>query len=313
MKGIILAGGRGTRLFPLTTAISKQLIPVYDKPMVYYPLSMLMLAGIREILVISTPEALPAFRTLLGDGSRWGLQFSYVEQLEPRGLAEAFLIKPEFIDSQPVCLILGDNIFHGHGLHARLHAAARLTAGAQIFAYPVRDPQRYGVVEFDAAGKALSIEEKPLQPRSAYAIPGLYFFDGRVVDYAACLQPSPRGELEITDLIRIYMDRGELQVDVFGRGVAWLDAGTHESLLQAANFVHAVEERQGMMISCPEEIAYRLGYITQEDLLRQALELRNNQYGDYLLRMLDESIPPHVLERDTVMESAWGNVGLHQG
>jgi glucose-1-phosphate thymidylyltransferase len=296
MRGIILAGGRGTRLFPLTTAISKQLLPVYDKPMIYYPLSMLMLAGMREILVISTPEALPAFRTLLGDGSQWGLQFSFAEQSEPRGLAEAFLIQPTFIDHQPVCLILGDNIFHGHGLHARLHAAARLDRGAQIFAYPVRDPQRYGVVEFDAGGRALSIEEKPRQPRSPYAVPGLYFFDGRVVEFAASLQPSPRGELEITDLIRKYMERGELHVEVFGRGVAWLDAGTHESLLQAANFVQAVEDRQGMMISCPEEIAYRLGYISQEDLRRQALELKNNQYGDYLLRMLDENLPLHDLE-----------------
>lgn len=291
MKGIILAGGRGTRLFPLTTAISKQLLPVYDKPMVYYPLSMLMLAGIREILVISTPEALPAFRTLLKDGSQWGLQFTYTEQAEPRGLADAFLVNPGFIDNQPVCLILGDNIFFGHGLPAKLQQAAQLEHGALIFAYPVRDPQRYGVVDFTEDGRALSIEEKPARPRSHFAVPGLYFYDQQVLEIASNLKPSPRGELEITDLNRVYLDRGELRVDVMGRGVAWLDAGTHESLLQAANFVQAVEDRQGMMISCPEEIAYRLGYIDKDELRRQAKAMDNNQYGAYLLHTLREELP----------------------
>jgi len=235
MKGIILAGGRGTRLFPLTIGVSKQLLPVYDKPMIYYPLSMLMLAGIREILVISTPEALPAFRRLLGDGNQWGLQFDYAEQLEPRGLADAFLVKSEFIANEPVALILGDNIFFGHGLPSKLRVAAQLNEGALIFAYPVRDPQRYGVVEFNQDGQALSIEEKPA-----------YFYDRQVVEIARNLKPSARGELEITDLNRVYMERGELRVEAMGRGIAWLDAGTHESLLQAANFVQAVEERQGM-------------------------------------------------------------------
>jgi glucose-1-phosphate thymidylyltransferase len=292
VKGIILAGGRGTRLYPLTKGVSKQLLPVYDKPMVYYPLSMLMLAGIRDILVISTPQALPAFKALMGDGSQWGLQFTYAEQAEPRGLADAFLVQPEFIDKDPVCLILGDNIFFGHGLPEKLRAAASLTQGAQIFAYPVRDPQRYGVVEFDQQGLALSIEEKPEKPRSHFAVPGLYFYDNQVVDIAANLQPSARGELEITDVNRTYMRRRQLHVDVIGRGVAWLDAGTHESLLQAANFVQAVEDRQGMMISCPEEIAYRMGYIDKDTLLRQARALNHNHYGDYLLRLANgESLP----------------------
>lgn len=291
MKGIILAGGHGTRLYPLTIGVSKQLLPVYDKPMIYYPLSMLMLARIREILVISSPNALPAFRQLLGDGSQWGLRFSYVEQAEPRGLAEAFLLQPEFTENQPVCLILGDNIFFGQGLPAQLREAAQLQRGALIFAYPVRDPQRYGVVEFDENGHALSIEEKPKNPRSYYAVPGLYFYDQNVVQFAAGLKPSARGELEITDLNRIYLERNELHVSVIGRGVAWLDAGTHESLLQAANFVQAVEERQGMMISCPEEIAYRMGYISRQDLQRLALPLKNNGYGAHLLRLLDEEIP----------------------
>jgi glucose-1-phosphate thymidylyltransferase len=292
VKGIILAGGRGTRLYPLTKGVSKQLLPVYDKPMVYYPLSMLMLAGIRDVLVISTPQALPAFKALMGDGSQWGLQFTYAKQAEPRGLADAFLVKPEFIGSHPVCLILGDNIFFGHGLPEKLRAAANLTEGAQIFAYPVRDPQRYGVVEFDDQGLALSIEEKPEKPRSHFAVPGLYFYDNQVVDIAANLKPSARGELEITDVNRTYMQRKQLHVDVMGRGVAWLDAGTHESLLQAANFVQAVEDRQGMMISCPEEIAYRMGYIDKETLLRQAQALNHNQYGDYLLRLANgESLP----------------------
>jgi len=288
MKGIILAGGKGTRLYPLTISISKQLLPVYDKPMVYYPLSMLMLAGIREILIISTPEALPQFRTLLQDGSQWGLQFTYAEQAEPRGLADAFLVNPEFIGDQPTCLILGDNIFFGTGLPEKLRMASALTEGALIFAYPVRDPERYGVVEFDSQGRALSIQEKPSQPRSHYAVPGLYFYDQQVVELAANLKPSARGELEITDLNQIYLERGQLRVEVMGRGIAWLDAGTHESLLQAANFVQAVEDRQGMMISCPEEIAYREGYISQELLRQQANTLKTNSYGQYLLQLLDD-------------------------
>jgi glucose-1-phosphate thymidylyltransferase len=290
MKGIILAGGRGTRLFPITIGVSKQLLPVYDKPMVYYPLSMLMLAGIRDILVISTPEALPAFRTLLRDGSQWGLRFEYAEQAVPRGLADAFLVRPEFIAGEPVCLILGDNIFFGQGLPGQLQTAAELQDGALIFAYPVRDPERYGVVEFDESGKAISIEEKPRQPRSHFAVPGLYFYDRRVVEIAANLAPSARGEIEITDLNQVYLDEGRLRVQQMGRGVAWLDAGTHESLLQAAMFVQAVEERQGMMISCPEEIAYRLGYIDQAGLRREATALESNEYGRYLRRLADGKI-----------------------
>ena len=291
MKGILLAGGYGTRLFPLTIGVSKQLLPVYDKPMVYYPLSMLMLAGIREILVVSTPASLPNFQNLLQDGSQWGLQFSYVVQPQPGGLAEAFLLDPGFIGDEPVCLILGDNIFFGHGLPSKLREAARLKDGALIFAYPVRDPERYGVVEFDKNGLALSIEEKPLHPRSNFAVPGLYFYDHKVVDIARELKPSGRGELEITDVNRAYLSLGELKVDVMGRGVAWLDAGTHESLLQAANFVQAVEERQGMMISCPEEIAYRMEFIDKEQLRRQAERHRSNQYGDYLMQLVEDDIP----------------------
>jgi glucose-1-phosphate thymidylyltransferase len=292
MKGIMLAGGKGTRLYPLTISTSKQLLPVYDKPMIYYPLSMLMLAGIREILVISTPDSLPIFKELLRDGQQWGLKFSYVEQDQPRGLADAFLLGKEFIDNQPVCLILGDNIFFGHGLPASLRRASELQEGALIFAYPVRDPERYGVVEFDEDGKALSIEEKPEKPRSHYAVPGIYFYDGRVVEFAEKLTPSARGELEITELNCMYLENRELSVEVLGRGIAWLDAGTHESLLQAAQFVQTLEERQGMMISCPEEIAYRMSFIDRETLLEQA-KMINNQYGDYLLRLVDEEIPFH--------------------
>ena|SRR3990170_1941729 len=291
MKGIILAGGRGTRLFPLTMGVSKQMLPVYDKPMIYYPLSILMLAGIREILVISTPDALPGFRALLGDGQKWGLRFVYAEQPVPRGLADAFLVGKDFIAGENVCLILGDNIFFGHGLPASLRAAAQLKGGALIFAYPVRDPQRYGVVEFDQTGRAISIEEKPKRPRSRYAVPGMYFYDHQVVQIAKNLKPSSRGELEITDLNCVYLEQRQLRVEALGRGVAWLDAGTHESLLQAANFVQAVEERQGMMISCPEEIAFRQNYIGKEDLIRLADEMSNNRYGAYLLRLVDEDIP----------------------
>lgn len=288
MKGIILAGGHGTRLHPLTMAASKQMLPVYDKPMIYYPLSILMLAGIRDILVISTPEDLPGFRKLLGDGKAWGIQFSYAEQTKPRGLAEAFLVGKEFIAGEPACLILGDNIFFGHGLSELLQNAARLTRGALIFAYPVHDPQRYGVVELDAQGRAVSLEEKPKQPRSNYAVPGLYFYDEHVAQFVESLKPSERGELEITDLNRIYLKRGELEVISFGRGIAWLDAGTHESLLQAANFVQAVEDRQGLMISSPEEIAYRQGFISREQLHALAKKMGNNGYGTYLLRLADE-------------------------
>ena len=294
MKGIILAGGSGTRLHPLTIGVSKQLLPVYDKPMIYYPLSMLMLAKIRQILVISTPDALPIFMRLLGDGTKWGLEFSYAEQSEPRGLADSFRVGRDFIGDDGVALILGDNIFFGHGLPQQLRTAAQLKSGALIFAYPVKDPQRYGVVDFDQNGKALSIEEKPLKPKSHYAVPGLYFYDNQVVDIAANLQPSARGELEITDINRIYMEHGQLQVDIFGRGVAWLDAGTHESLLQAANFVQAVEDRQGMMISCPEEIAYRLGYIDSDELRSLGEVMENNQYGQYLVSLaMDDDLPFH--------------------
>ncbi|MCP4143325.1 MAG: glucose-1-phosphate thymidylyltransferase RfbA [Chloroflexi bacterium] len=289
MKGIILAGGKGTRLYPITQAVSKQLLPVYDKPMIYYPLSMLMLAGIREILVISTPEDLPAFKRLLGDGSRWGLSFEYAEQAEPRGLADAFIVGEKFIDGDPVSLILGDNIFFGHDIPKVLRKAAELGTGATIFAYPVRDPERYGIVEFDEAGKAISLEEKPEKPRSKFAIPGLYFYDQRVVSFAKSLKPSPRGEIEITDLNRIYLEMGDLHVQPLGRGTAWLDAGKHEALLQAANFVQAVEDRQGVMISCPEEIAYRMGYISLDDLAALAKSYPNS-YGEYLTRLATKDI-----------------------
>ena len=286
MKGMILAGGRGTRLHPLTKAGSKQLLPVYNKPMVYYPLSMLMLAGIREILIISTPEDLPLFKRLLADGSQWGLQFSYAEQANPRGLADAFLVGENFISGKPCALILGDNIFYGAGLPAILRQAATLTEGAVIFAYLVKDPERYGIIEFDAKGNAVSIEEKPKAPRSNYAIPGIYFYDEKAVDFARKLRPSGRGEIEISDLNRRYLNSGKLRVFVMGRGVAWLDAGTHESLLQAASFVQTVEDRQGLMISCPEEIAYQMGYIDARQLRSQAESMANNGYGAYLLNLL---------------------------
>ena len=280
MKGIILAGGRGTRLHPLTLTVSKQLLPVYDKPMVYYPLSMLMLAGIRDILVISTPEDLPLFRHLLGDGNKWGLHLSYAEQDQPRGLADAFRVGADFVGEEPVCLILGDNIFFGHNLPEILQRASMLTEGALIFAYPVKDPERYGVVEFDSDGKVLRIEEKPKEPRSHYAIPGIYFYDSQVVEMAANLEPSA------TDLNHLYLKQEQLRVEVLGRGYAWLDAGTHESLLQASTFIQAVEDRQGMMISCPEEIAFRKGYIDRGQLLKLAESMNNNSYGRYLERLV---------------------------
>lgn len=288
MKGIILAGGKGTRLYPLTTAISKQMLPVYDKPMIYYPLSMLMLAGIREILIISTPDALPGFQQLLQDGSQWGLSFAYAEQAEPRGLADAFLVGREFVGDSSVCLILGDNILYGEGIISMLQDCASLTEGAVIFGYKVHDPQRYGVVEFDADGRVLSLEEKPAQPRSSYVVPGIYFYDNQVVGIAEALEPSARGEIEITDLNRVYLQRGCLKAKMFGRGVAWLDAGTHESLLHAASFIQTIQERQGLMISCPEEIAYQMGYISKEQLCELGKALSGNSYGEYILALASQ-------------------------
>jgi glucose-1-phosphate thymidylyltransferase len=288
MKGIVLAGGSGTRLYPLTIGISKQLLPVYNKPMIYYPLSTLMFAGIREMLIITTEESSGAFQALLGNGTQWGLHFEYTTQKSPRGIAEALILGQSFIGDDDLALILGDNIFYGEGLVQSLEEAANVKHGAVIFAYPVRDPERYGVIEFDRNGIALSLEEKPERPRSNYAVPGVYFYDNRAIDFARHLTPSKRDELEITDLNMVYLREGSLRVKVFSRGTAWLDAGTHESLLQAANFVQVVEERQGLMISCPEEIAYRKGYITEGQLKDLASHIPNNQYGQYLLRLSDE-------------------------